>query len=361
MKLLLFILLTVNLYAQNPYPDTLFLIDGRSVPCFITGIGDEKIEFQYSNNRNEMLVLAAIKRIFLDQYGIIFNYDSGFAQDRNKILEFIEKRSGKAKDVSKFNVEKQVFHSSDFENKNSFCNDKVNCPEKKKNNRWSFGVLYIPYYSGIVYNLEQSSSYPSQQYRVYGYGSNETNMEAQLSFALSNRVQLTLDAAYTSTYYEQRYEYHIRDNNYTSDQGTLNKEDLTLLNFNLGVKYYFKDLLIGKVSVYALMGMGKQIAYADEKSEQLYLPQPAYLLSQNNRNEFLEELNSPFQFNMGFGAEYFFNESLSLTSNIRFIYSKIDAQYDSRIVTETQSTTNTIDYKKSDFITRIGVGINFHF
>jgi hypothetical protein len=234
------------------------------------------------------------------------------------------------------------------------------------NNRWSFGVLYVPYYSGKIYSIEQSS-YSSSGYSVYTTSDNETNMEAQLSFAANEKIHVTFDVGYTSTYYENRSETHTRSDNYRSDSGTLDKNDLTLLNFNLGIKYYFKGLAAKKVSIYAIAGIGKQFAFAEQKNENLYQEQQPGSISENNQDEFTKDSNSPFHLNFGFGAEYFFNESLSLNSNIRFIYSRVEAKYDSRVITSqggttsTTSTSSTINYNKSDFITRIGLGVNFYF
>jgi hypothetical protein len=188
-------------------------------------------------------------------------------------------------------------------------------------------------------------------------------MEVQVSFAAIDGLRLTFDASYTSTYYERRDESHTRSSvsTYTYDYGTLTKQGLSLFDFNLGIKYYFKNIITERVSIYVLAGIGKQVAFAEEENKTLFQNTQDIILSENNEKEFIEDSNSPFHLNVGFGAEYFFNESLSLTSNIRFIYSQIEAKYDSRRITTSETNTSTIDYKKSDFKTRVGLGLNFYF
>ena len=232
--------------------------------------------------------------------------------------------------------------------------------EQTKYNRWSFGILYVPYYSGTIYTIIQGSSYSYPN--IYNTSNNETNMEAQFTFAVANECKLTFDVGYISTYYETREENHSRSNSgYNYDSGTLDKNDLSIFDFSIGVKYYFKNIITDKVGIYALFGLGKQFASADEEHKSLFVDQQPSVINQNNAKEYMEDLNSPFHYNIGFGAEYFFNESLSLTSNIRFIYSKISAKYDSRSISIDQTNTNTTDYKKTNFITRVGLGLNFYF
>ncbi|RPI67008.1 MAG: hypothetical protein EHM47_15525, partial [Ignavibacteriales bacterium] len=145
------------------------------------------------------------------------------------------------------------------------------------------------------------------------------------------------------------------------DNGSLSKSDLTLLDFTLGIKYYFKNIMPEQVRVYAVAGLGKQFAFAEEKYEQLFQDPSPIIISEDNGEEFIEDSNSPFYFNLGFGAEYFFNESLSLTSNIRFFYSTFEAKYNSRQITEFETYTTSNELKESDFITRVGLGLNFYF
>ncbi len=369
MKYFAILLLSITTFAQQPYPDTLYLTSGKSYPCMVTSIEGNKVGFIYANDIEEWTILKAIEKISLEKYGIIFSDKSGFTRDIDTLNNFIDERLSKIEEKKIIKKEQERL-SAISRGDSSVINDKTNLEKiiklnkhsrQTRFNRWSFGVLYVPYYSGIVYTLEDG--YPaSSQRNIYGSGVNQTNMEAQLSFALEEEFRLTFDIGYTTSYYETRYENHSRDNSgYSYDSGSLNKNDLSLFDFNLGFKYYFKNIIAEKVSVYALFAIGKQIASADEEYQQLYSNQTSNEITQNNEKEFMEDMNSPFHYNLGFGAEYFFNESLSLTSNIRFIYSKIAAKYDSRTISTNNDYSSTEDYKKSNFVTRVGLGLNFYF
>jgi hypothetical protein len=364
MKSFLFILLPALAFGQNPYPDTLYLTDGRAYPCLITDINNAKVEMVYSNNRNESVILPAVNKIFLEELGSVYLTGTGFTTNIRIVKTYIIERLRKIeeKQIIKENNERIASFSDDSPGMTGLQLTKIRNADREINNsRWSFGVLYVPYFSGTVYTIVQDYSFPPYQPNVFGTAINETNMEVQLFFAPVLEFGFTFDVSYTSTFYERRYEYHSRGTNFNYDYGIYSKEGLKLLDFNIGLKYYFINIISEEVSIYALAGVGKQFAFAEEELETLFPEPTPVILSENNREEFIEDLNSPFHFNIGFGAEYFFSSSFSITSNIRFIYTSFSAKYDSRIITESETYTSTIDYKKSDFVTRIGLGLNFYF
>ncbi len=362
MKSLLFLLLPILIYAQNSYKDTLFLTDGRSYPCLITDINDSKIWIVYLNNTNESIILQAVKRISLEEHGTVYLSDSGFKTDINLIQDFVHKRTMKIEEAQLIKKEQErlagLSNDDQTQMKNDIQINKVKIQNKGDFKKWSFGVLYVPYSSGKIYTT-MYSSYPYELPYTYGYINNETNMEAQLAFGVVPNVRLTLDVGYNSTFTETRNEEHNRQTGYNTDYGYLEKNGLDLLDINFGLKYYFLDFFTEQVSVYYILGVGKQFAFADYKYENLF-PQSTSI-TEDNMEEYLEDLNSQWHFNMGFGAEYFFNESLSLTSNILFLYSKISGKYNYRYVLGTETRTRVEEYTNSEFITRIGLGLNFYF
>jgi len=366
MKTLFFLLLPLISFAQSQLPDTLFIVDGRTVPCLITSIDDSRVYFDYSQNRSESFVLKALDHILLENFGIIYKMDSGFLQNEDDILAFVENRIDKLR-------EEQIIKEE--LNRVSFAPVKEEKTEpdhttpaikykpvikNKDYKKWSFGVLYVPYYSGSIYSVVSHSS-NSLYYDIYEYSVNQINMEAQLGYALTPLIRLTFDAGYSSSFSETSSEYHHRAQNNNEDRGEINTFGLKTFDFNLGIKYYFKNLLSEKVSVYTALSMGKQIAFVQDKNEILFQDTPPNYTTEDNAEKFSEELNSPWHFNIGFGAEYFFNESLSLTSNIRVLYSTVSGKYNSRYISENITTTQTQEIKKHNFITRIGLGLNFYF
>ena len=60
MKTLLFSFTAVLAFAQNQLPDTLYFIDGRTAPCLITAIDEDRVYFNYDNNRSESVITSGI-------------------------------------------------------------------------------------------------------------------------------------------------------------------------------------------------------------------------------------------------------------------------------------------------------------
>jgi hypothetical protein len=367
MKTLLFLLIPLLSFAQNQLPDTLYLIDGRTTPCLITAIDDDRMYFNYGNNRSEAIVLKALENASIDGLGTVYKKDSGFTTDKDDVIAFIENRADNLIEQQEINnelnrlslvpVEEEVTEEITQPITIEFT------PEIKNKNykKWSFGVLLIPYSSGTTYRVIKFNSTPPD-FSIYNYQENNINLEAQLSYGIIRNLRITLDAGYRSSFSESHDEYHFKQEGYGYDNGTINTVGLKLFDFTLGLKYYFKNFIKEKVNIYASAGFGKQIAFAQNKYEALFLnPPPVIIINEDNIEEFTEELNSPWHFNIGFGAEYFFNESLSLTSNIRLLYSSVTGNYDLRYIYDNQSITRTRDYTFRDFITHIGLGLNFYF
>jgi len=359
MKAVICLLFPVLLFAQNPsFPDTLLLTDGRTYSCLITSIDDTKVEFLYLNKKSESLVLKAVDQITIQGHGAVYKSGNGYTTNLQQVEVFIEDRNrGREEELI---IQEELARLSALEN-NDQTETTTNVLIVKKtleNRNWSFGVLYIPYYSGIKYGIDYNYD-PYSRPATYSFTDFETNLEGQLSYGIVSDLRVTLDAAYSSSFAETRYERHVTGN-YVDDYGTLKTLGLKLIDFTMGVKYYFKDAITEMVSIYALAGFGKQFAFAKSNYEELFLQEPGYTV-QDNAEEYLEDLNSPWHFNLGFGAEYFFNESLSLTSNIRILYSAVSGKYDYKFISEFETQTRSEEYSSSDIITRFGLGLNFYF
>lgn len=222
---------------------------------------------------------------------------------------------------------------------------------------WSFGVLYVPYYSGTTYDLMQNST---SDPGLYSISENKTELEAELAYGFS-ALRLSLSAGYSSSYNDSRSTEHQEYSGNQSESGYLNTSGLKLLDFTLGLRYYFTDVLPENVSIFAEAGFGKQLAFAEYKNEYFSSDPPPDIINENNAAEFIEELNSPWHFNVGFGAEYFFSQSLSLKSNIRVLYSSVSGEYKSRYVSEYNTHSTSSEQTLRYFTTKIGLGLNFYF
>jgi hypothetical protein len=367
MKTLLLVLLPLFAFAQNQLPDTLFLIDGRTTSCLITSIDEDKIFFNYGNNRSESIIIPALQRVTVESFGTVYLSGKWQIADVNKVKDFVDERLIKINDQRVVNSELRRLSLQQGDEAQVELQPSVYPPMiipthlKIQTYKWSFGVLYVPYYTGTIYRVIRNSSYPPDDPDIYGMVDNQVNLEAQLAYGITPELKISFDAGYTSSFSDSRFESHQRSTGYEYDQGSVSTVGLKMLDFNIGLKYYFKNIIAEQVSIYAAAGFGKQIAFAQNKYEVLFQEPTPGLITEDNIEEYTEELNSPWHFNVGFGAEYFFNESLSLTSNIRVLYSSATGKYNSRYIYQTESRTENQEKTFREFSTRIGIGLNFYF
>jgi len=366
MKTLILLLFPFLILAQNQLPDTLFLVDGRVAACLITSIDGERIYFNYDNNRSESVIFPALQKVSVESFGTVFLAGKWQNTDANKVNAFAEERLIKINDQRAIDQELQrlslqsTLNDPPAPQTYSYPPAIVSPFGKRQTNKWSFGVLYVPYYSGNTYTVIRRTNYPPDP-EIYSFVQNQINMETQLAFGITPELKATFDAGYTSSLSESRYEFHQNYSGNSNNQGSISTVGLKLLDFNLGLKYYFKNIITEKVSIYATASIGKQIAFAQNEYQQLFSEPLPGLVNEDNIEEFTEELNSPWHFNFGFGAEYFFNESLSLNSNIRVLYSSSSGEYNSRYVFGTESRTLVQEKSFKNFSTKIGLGLNFYF
>jgi hypothetical protein len=189
-------------------------------------------------------------------------------------------------------------------------------------------------------------------------------MEAQFAYRhpAYPHFYVTCDFSFSRSYSRERQEEHTRytDGSSPYDDGDIEARDLKSFRFSIGVKYYFTILRAHKVSPYLMAGGGKQIAFVKVKSEDLYQPDVTAMVD-DNEEEYLEDLNSPGHVYLGFGAEYPFNESLSLFASVRFYYTWSSGKYDYRYITDTYTNTESTDSETADLIKSVGLGLNFYF
>ncbi len=357
MKTLLIILLPLLTFAQSQFlPDTLTLLSGENVPSLITSIEGERINFNYSDNRSNFIVLPALKKVTLENFGTILSDGKWANIDLDKVKDFINSRYDKINALKKANNEQ----------KNKISNLKIEKPKPDQKiaetqfKKWSFGVLLIPYYSSESYDIMRSGDYPPYP-TIYKTSKNEINMEAQISYGIIKNLRLTFDASYTSSFSETTYDSHQRNTGYTYDYGYKNTDGLKLFDFNFGLKYYINDFLSSKVNIFVLAAVGKQIAFVQNSRKDLYPDTTSVSIVEDNIEKFTKDLNSPWHLNFGFGAEYFFNESLSLVSSIRVFYSSTSGKYESRYIYNEQTSTVSDEETYKDFSTKIGIGLNYYF
>ena len=373
MKVLAFLLVPFVLMAQDvSYPDTIVLKNGKIYPCLIKELDNSKVRVIYDRNITNYSGLLNVEKVVIAENGPVYRADSGFIMNLKSVQKYISLRREKEEQELERKREENQWLDRE-QNQQQGTEQPVKqiavpyeqTPERITQNRWSFGVLYIPYYSSKIY---QYSVYPVVDpyypQRFYYIIENESKMEGHFSFQVYPGWRLTGDIGYSTTCTRQRDEEHSHYIDYpvqNIDYGFIKTNAMKIFVFNIGLKYYLSGLINQKVSAYLLAGAGKQFAFVTAKSEGLFVDTPPTTRIDDNREEYLEHLNSPLLIFLGFGVEYPFNQSISLFSNIRFYYSRVQARYDYRKIETNRTETKSAEYRSSDLIKRIGLGLNFYF
>ncbi len=376
MKTVLFLFLPILLYAQNPnYKDTVTVKSNRSFACLITELDESSVDILYMMDTPVSSNLGGIEKIFIDGKGIVYTSEKGFLINPDDLQDFLTGRYSALKfekELSEIenrkSIEMEVQKSEDISeiSKETEMEDIGNGNFNSNNNRWSFGFFYVPNYSAVVYRI---NIYQSNSPYLYQTTEDRTIIQSQFGYKIYPKLYLKFNLGYSTSYdksrLEKNYTYKDSVNGYSTNQGNENIEGMKLLMFELGVKYYFTNLMNEKVSAFVNAGFGKQFAFVKYEDKNLYPSQNSNQVTSTNRDEFLEHINSPYHFDFGFGAEYFFNKSLSVFSSIQFYYTAVSGKYEyiSKEKNSFYSTTQkeVTEYDESNLVTLIGLGLNFYF
>jgi hypothetical protein len=352
--LILLIIFTSSIFAQI---DTIYTKKGHIYPCTIIELDDEKIN-TIDNSGSELKVyLFLIDKVYFDSYDEIYTAEKGYTADVDELEPALEWR------LEQLEKQNDPEEESDEDEIAGIKSNSTNAPKDfikrhEGSPKFSFGILYVP--TAIDQRIVYYDSYSSSYSIIYDYS---TLIESQLSYNLHKGLFVTLNLAYTSASVKIKYvrQQVNTDPVNTYDEGTEMENALKQFTFEFGIKYYFKEFFSNKVSAFVLAGIGKTTAYAKEEYKILFQDEdPDYSISDNSE-EYLEDLSSPFLFQIGFGTEYFFNEYLSLHSSIRLYYSTVSGEYKETYTSPSYQRTTIREKEESDVSTKVGLGINFYF
>ena len=346
MRIICLLLLPILAIGQNyDFPDTLYLKTGSVHECLIQELEETYVKLLCTDNTKSAAMLKDLKKISLNEKGVIYSNEDGYLFNTKELNPWIKSRN---KSIRK-----------DRKLRESIAKQK----SSKERKRWSFGIDYCPLYF-------ESKTYIDYTYYnnvVLTMESRGSTLESLFSYSIHSRFWLTSNISYYKSYLRRKYEYHYVRENIPDDSGYEDINEMDILMVILGGKYYLSNIFPQRVSAYFSAGIGKQFAFVTDEYKDLYEEEEEPDVEiKDNFEEYLEQLNSPTLINIGFGAEYFFNESISLSSNFRFIFRKIYGKYkyeESGVGynDEYYSKTRKSIYEKSDIQNRISLGINFYF
>ncbi|RMD48437.1 MAG: hypothetical protein D6830_06855 [Ignavibacteria bacterium] len=365
MYLILLLLLPVLTFAQTiSQPDTIVAFNGKPYPCFVREIEAGYVNFTYKQKINDKILLEGVRKLVIDSLGTIYSVNEGFLISEDDVHKFLEMRNEKIAQAEQRNRERlrtiEKLDRLDSINTNEIVEttETTVTNASATENKWSFGFEYIPYYWGNTF------PYVNDVFQDYAtlapFHSNKVMMESSFSYRVSNKIRILFNIGYNQKDYEERKESYSRNNGNSSTSGYERTEKLNILFLSAGIKYRLKGLYENTVSPYLLFNLGKRFAFPTSSYKNLNNSQQQGV-TEDNSEDYLKKINSPYYISFGFGAGYSFNNSLTLFSAIDFSYYHTSGKFEYRSVNTNYEDSFNKSYKISSMETRIGIGLNFYF
>ena len=337
MKILFLLLIPVLVFGQSiNYPDTLTLLNGEKNPCLITEIRKSNIRFIYGESKRVTMGFPGLEKVYVKGLGLIFDKELGLKGEASELNKIITDRNA----------------DEDFELNSKFPELKFHTNKNADFNGIAFGAYYLPYASQINSLVQIGNNY----YYQAGY-QNVTKMEAHLAVLFSKRMGLDFEVGFNSTYRKEVDKTLI---NYVDIYGEENIDGMKTLSLSINFKTYFNLLMKKKVTPFGLVGFGKHFTFIKDRFKDL--SSNSNNLNEKKKEDFQEDLNSPYLINIGFGTEYKLDPSLTLVSFIRWTYmfasAKLDREIDSGI---SGINSSYLKYNISESVTIVGIGFNYYF
>ncbi len=237
--------------------------------------------------------------------------------------------------------------------------------------KFSFGIAYVPYYSGTDYLVQYNPLQNSKKVLEWEAVSRSfTELQGTFRVHVTRRVTFALNVSYNGYSEDQSVKYSVVD--VEIDTSVINtatsftqKYDFRQLKVRFGALWYLKRPESKRTAPFVTFGMDKIFAWTKSRlpdSRNPIFPNME-IKSDDNASEFVRDLNSPWGFDLGFGAEYFFNNSLSLNAFVSwYVFFR---QATLKIVQDDEWSSTRTSYsnqvKRTDHETHIGLGLNFYF
>lgn len=365
--LLLVLFIPFILFGQiETEPDSIYLKTGKSAKCLVSRVEKSSAHLIYKGDRVKIM-LEGVEKLIVENRGTVYQSGPGITADQDLLNSFLKERYIRIRGAidSAENAKKNQAAAAAFEE----ADDTLPEAECNKVNRWSFGVLYIPYYTGTSFQITHYYSDIENRPQLYQQSFTTSMMETQYSYKITPALRVIFDIGYTATLMKDENSNHTRESysgggSYSSDNGADYTDNLKTFVFSIGAKYYLTTLFENKAAAYVIAGAGKQIAWSTNEYKYPYRTQTTTIYD-DNLSDFLSDINSPYIMYAGFGAEYFFNQSLSLNANMRVYYTSACGELESTTITKnmgyerTYTTKNKFD--RTNVVTRIGLGVNLYF
>ncbi|MBN2425067.1 MAG: hypothetical protein JXR46_02220 [Calditrichaceae bacterium] len=321
MKIIIFLLLPMIILAGNQsFKDIIIKKDNRQYTCSILSVDEQSLKIIYEYGQEVITSWDNLNKVILGDLGEVYTAESGLKAEIILIQEYLNKRQESL-------VEEE----------------EVIVPDEEKD--FSFGILYMPA------NFDDSKITESDLSIIIGtrYITIERSLpvfEGQFTAKLKRNWLLTLNIGY-------QYSRVIENDKIVGSTGIETLESIRSIFLDLGTRLYLKSFIGNRVRPFLSMSIGKKIAFANAEAKS-----GGQSAEDKNYENYLEDLNSPFFIGLGFGAEYYFNPSISVTTNLKFYYMTYSAE---RKIEEPYEPTEISKIDQSNIITRVGIGMHLYF
>jgi len=228
--------------------------------------------------------------------------------------------------------------------------------------RYVFGINFIPYYSDDMYQIDWN--YRTQYLR--SSPRHFIELQGSVGYFILRRLSASFTVGYDGFDQDQTFDWYKNYLPYVSSGqnehwGYDNTSYVKRLLLRVDVRYFLRNRSIRRVAPFVQVGLGKYIASANHDREERPLSDQENVKRENNNKDFLSDFNSPYVYDVGFGAEYYFNSSLALNASVVLIttYRKGTLKYREAADDYTAWSKNV--YERTDWQTQIGVGLSFFF
>ncbi len=230
--------------------------------------------------------------------------------------------------------------------------------------RCVFGVNFVPYYSGNLYQINWDFHY--QSFYLRSLPVNFIELQGNAGFFILRRLSLNFTVGYDGIDQKESFDWHKTYPPYQShyqneNYGYENTEYVKRFVLRVDARYFLRSRSAHRVAPFVQIGLGKYFASANVERKEWPNNDQDDVKRESNAKDFLSDFNSPLLYDLGFGAEYYFNPSLALNASIVLIAAHRKGTLKAREASDDYTAWFERKLERWDWQTQIGVGLSFYF
>ncbi len=230
--------------------------------------------------------------------------------------------------------------------------------------RYVFGVNFVPYYSGELYQINWNNYYRSFYLRSFPV--NFMELQGNVGYFVFRRLSLNFTVGYDGTEQKESFDWQKTYPPYQSQHqnesyGYDYTEYVKRFVLRMDARYFLRSRSVHRVAPFVQMGFGKYFASGNVERKEWSNNDQDDVKRESNVKDFLSDFNAPFLYDFGFGAEYYFNSSLALNASIVLLATHRKATFKTREAGDDYTAWSKRTIERWDWQTQIGIGLSFFF